>query len=265
MPELHAIFRSRAEPKLTLVFIHGSGGNYLRTWGPSKLEANWIYWLGRDLRAVDVYSVQHEANLFSFSDYGTISEYASTIGYSIDQTLRSRRVIFVCHSLGGTIAKRMITLAANGSIPFSLDHRRIDLCFIATPHLGLGYRLLAYMPNGIASAIFGANTEIQRANEEFLAVPHETIDRILCFGERRRFIGFRLFQNETAFLNDTRSINLPISKDHKRVCKIQNKNDVIYQSILRLGRARLKGQTVISEEEIFIAPDTLDRLFDSDP
>jgi Putative serine esterase (DUF676) len=261
MPELHPIFKSRTEPDLTFVFIHGSGGDYLTSWGPSKLTDNWIYWLGHDLKNIDIYSVQHEANLFSFSDYGTISEYATTIGHSVEQKLRSRRVVFICHSLGGTIAKRMIALAANGSISFTTDGRKIDLCFIATPHLGMGYRWLASIPNGIASAVFGANAEIQRANDEFLDIPRQIVDSILCFGERRRSFGMKLFQNETAFLRDSRSVNLPISKNHNNVCKILSKNDVIYQSILNLGAARLKGKTVISEKEILINSDILNRLF----
>jgi hypothetical protein len=265
MPSVHTIY-SAHEPFVTIIFIHGSRGNYLTNWGPLKDGTNWTSWIGSDLKNADVLSVQHEANFWSISDDGTIDEYAKTIGHGLAQKIRSKRVVFVAYSLGGIIIKRLVKLIADDNKKVSVfKNLECSFCFIATPHLGANFsklrKLANYFPNKILAIIFGWNPEIQQINDEFLGISRPFVDGIVCFAERMRYCGIiRLIDKSSSFIEDERALNLAISKSHSEICVVTSREDVIYMSILKLARNE-KPRIYVGEANFEVDQSIVDRMF----
>jgi hypothetical protein len=250
MPVIYQIFKTEKIPSLTVVFIHGSGGDHLTTWMPLYQKDCLLHWLAEDLKDSDILSVGHEADAKSMSDYATLAEYASVISYGLKPLVRGKSVLFVCHSLGGLIAKQIVSMSSANQIQSDgFANSLIDFCFIGTPHSGVHFRWLrkvhaVIFRNKLGGLLLGDSPTLRNLNREFLKV---ISGRIVCFVERRRWRFFRLMPDNSGMIDDPRVINLAISKKHEDLCKPQSRNDVVYQAILRLGLSRLSRRGIISD------------------
>jgi hypothetical protein len=264
MPEVHTIALSSVAPQVSIVFIHGSDGNYISTWGPSDHDANWIYWIGADHNNVDVFSVQHEGSIWSLTDYATITEYAETISYALSKLVRTEKIFFIGHSLGGIIIKQIAIMIESDTTLSSLADKGLDFCFIATPHLGgnFGFARSAVrlIPNKLMGLVFGWNSEVQEINDKFLQLRNPTLGTILCFAERKRFFGFKLIENSSAFIQDKQAINLAISRHHTSICTLTSRQDVIYLSVSKLCKHAAK-RTLVGEAQFELDQSLIERAF----
>lgn len=247
MPSVHQIHACSGPPSLTIIFVHGSGGHYLETWGPTASTESILYWLANDLKHVDIYSVGHEANLASMSDYATIEEYADVIAFALRPTIRTQNVLFVGHSLGGIIIKQLIINHADNFSPASLD-----FCFIGTPHNGANFAWLRFVHglifrNEVGKLLLGHNAELQQINTGFLKPTNRCVGQIICVAERRRIFGMKIMSDHSAMIGDPRAINLPVSKNHHDLSKPRDRNDVVYQAILRLAQSRISKLALVSD------------------
>ena len=267
MPTIHFIRKSSA-PEVTIAFIHGSHGHYLKNWGPMEDGENWVHWLGHDVKTADIISIEHEASFRSLSDLGTFDDYAKTIGNGLAQAIRSERIVFVCYSLGGIIIKRLIKLVADGrSDLLPLRNMRCDFCFIATPHLGANFKriepIVRVVPNPILKTIFGFNPEIDQINKDFTGISRPLVESIACFGERKRHRGlFTIVHGSSSFIEDERALNLAISKTHSEICVAKTRGDIIYMTVAKLA-ANCAPKAYIGEASFTIDSNVLDRLFDA--
>src|SRR4029077_13930161 len=264
MPEIFTISKSKSSPRLTVVFIHGTNGNYIKTWGPNDRDANWIYWIGEDLYDADIFSVQHEGNIWSLSDYATITEYAQTIGYTLSQLVRSKRIVFVGHSLGGIIAKQIAILAEVDQKMGPLREANLDFCFIATPHLGGNFDfarpVVRCLPNRLMGLVFGWNLEIQNINDRFLQLRKSKFGGVLSFAERKRYFGFKLINDSSAFIPDDRAVNLAVSKHHRGICKLDSRQDAVYLCVKKLCEYAQR-RTPVGESAFELDQYLIDRAF----
>lgn len=253
MPSVFQISRAQHRPSLSIVFIHGSGGDHLSTWMPKGQESCLMHWLAEDLKEVDVLSVAHEADAKSFVDYSTLVEYASAIAYGLAPLIRSKSILFVCHSLGGLIAKQIVIAAPSSNADPKDFARDADFCFIGTPHAGVHFRWLrrAHMlifRNQLGRILLGDSETLRNLNANFVEA---VAGQIVCFAERRRWHFFKLMPDESGFIDHKRAVNLSISKTHEDICKPTSRDDVLYQAILRLGLAKLSRSGVITDSNFF--------------
>jgi hypothetical protein len=264
MPELHAISRGHSAPILTVVFVHGTDGHYIKTWGPTAPGENWIYWMGADHPRVDVFSVQHEGSIWSLTDYSTIAEYAGAIGYAVSKVVRTERLLFIGHSLGGIVVKQLVLMAESDPNLSSLAGRYLDFCFIATPHLGgnfgLARPLTTLVPNKLLGLVFGWNKEIQKINDRFLEVKNVKMGALISFAERRRLLGLKIIPDHAAFINDKRAQNLALSKDHRSICKLKSRDDVIYIAVDEFCKASPR-RNLVGESEFKLDQQMISRAF----
>jgi hypothetical protein len=256
MPEVHPISLSANAPHLSVV--------YIRTWGTPSRDANWIYWVGADHNNIDVFSVQHEGSIWSLTDYATLTEYATTIGYALSKVIRSEKILFIGHSLGGIIVKQIAILIASDVRLSTLSSKRLDFCFIATPHLGGNFDfvrpVIRFVPNRLMGLVFGWNAEIQEINDRYLQLRTPTFGTILCFAERRRFFGIKIVGNSSAFIEDQRAINLAISRHHSSICTLTSRRDVIYLVISQLCKHSV-NRTLVGEGRFELDQSSIERIF----
>jgi len=179
--------------EVEIVFIHGLQlakddltNAYKRTWlvrGGTKDECWPMTWLPKKFPNARILSLSYDASLWRTSTTGTMDPYLS--GETLVQSMTSQEsgigqnncpVVFVCHCLGGLIAKQIVV---RGHHEFSNDKRVCRLLrnlkaffFYATPHKGLKkVNLVGYLSFGFNSTLVKylevENEELGRLDSEF--------------------------------------------------------------------------------------------------
>jgi tetratricopeptide (TPR) repeat protein len=151
--ELHPISDICRDParrdtrKADVVFVHGLMGDAFKTWRHGETEASsWPHWVAERYRDVGVWSVEYAAlpSHWLMRDDGSehsapIIRRANEVMNDLAYTLGALRpLIFVCHSLGGLLAKEIIWQASYSEDAKcrSICERAFAVMFLATPHQG---------------------------------------------------------------------------------------------------------------------------------
>jgi tetratricopeptide (TPR) repeat protein len=167
MAKLHGISEACKDPqrKADVVFIHGLGGDAFGTWrhGDDD-ETSWPHWLANAFADVGVWSLEHAAD--PSKPLGFLTRLLGKGGRDagqgmslpdragqildlmrLDKRFRGERpIVFVCHSLGGLLAKQILRQAhdnARNTGAESISRRTAGVLFLATPHNGAGLAMLA--------------------------------------------------------------------------------------------------------------------------
>jgi tetratricopeptide (TPR) repeat protein len=180
MAKLHPISKACNDPqrKADVVFIHGLGGDAFGTWRHDKGDdTSWPHWLAEAFPDVGVWSLGHAADpskplglLAKLVGKGgrdagqgmSLPDRAVQVldGMRLDKLFRGERpIVFVCHSLGGLLAKQILRQAhdnAGNADPESISRRTAAVLFLATPHNGAD---LATLIDNF-SAIFGPTASL---------------------------------------------------------------------------------------------------------
>ncbi|RMJ15462.1 hypothetical protein CDV36_004852 [Fusarium kuroshium] len=142
--------------KLDIVAVHGLGGDAYRTWQHEN-GFNWLQHLLKELPGIRVYS------------------------YGYDSGEEDRKIVFVCHSLGGLLVKQAILLASNERGLFgSLRQSTCAILFFATPQRGTSSEYYDDVLCNIVDAMTFRNT-IDRLLEYFR---NDILESIRCNGTR---------------------------------------------------------------------------------
>ncbi|MBW4510457.1 MAG: hypothetical protein KME64_28660 [Scytonematopsis contorta HA4267-MV1] len=108
-----------------IIFVHGLGGHAFNTWHPKEIlnplisqqdldNESWLYWLGKDIKDVGVWTFGYEAN-FSKLNGGAMSQF-DLAKYFLEclnnkRIGKERPVFFITHSLGGILVKKALLYA----------------------------------------------------------------------------------------------------------------------------------------------------------
>ncbi|KAI1390068.1 P-loop containing nucleoside triphosphate hydrolase protein [Hypoxylon trugodes] len=183
-------------PSLDIVIIHGLGGHPRRTWRDRKTKEFWprdrlaksfsrarILVYGYDSKISKF--VAGAANQNSFLDHAQNLLFDLTVVRKGDLT---RPLLFICHSLGGIIAKDIHRRCEPGRGGLekeqgeSISKSTIGIIFMGTPHRGGSYgplgkateRIVRYFGFDTNSSILhdlvGNGTSLQIIQEEFLMI-----------------------------------------------------------------------------------------------
>lgn len=145
---------------LTVVFIHGINSSEA-CWRHS----NGTYWpeLLRDennFSSIGVYVFSYRTT-FMRSNYSLGDVVDSLKEYlALDEVLQHSRVIFVCHSMGGIVARRFLVTQQLELLRNGL--REVGLFLVASPSLGSNYaNMLGYLINVMGVSRFIGNTQTE--------------------------------------------------------------------------------------------------------
>ncbi|KAJ5933624.1 Cytochrome P450 [Penicillium verhagenii] len=139
--------------QVSVVAVHGLQGDAYRTWTHDKSQICWLRDILPDhIKNARVLTWGYIANMHSLNGKMTSSDrilhHAETLieELQIDResgNAQQRPIIFVCHSLGGIIVKRALTLSEGCTSPKNARLHSIYTCtfgiiFFGTPHNGSG-------------------------------------------------------------------------------------------------------------------------------
>ena len=149
----------RRTTSMDVVFVHGLGGDLIKTWqhGPQQ---SWPQWVADDHPHVQVWSLGYPAAIGHLLRVVEATQLGTRqLAIAIADRLRTatpsigtRPCIFVCHSLGGLLVKRVLVEAHEqaGAAIDAFRHANVaSVMFLGTPHRGSGVATALKMLDGI--------------------------------------------------------------------------------------------------------------------
>jgi predicted alpha/beta hydrolase family esterase len=122
-----------------VIFVHGLGGNAWSTWHPKELYDDnfWLTWLGKDLLDVGIWSFGYAAEPFEGkgATMPLFDQASNLLDWLEICDIGQRPLIFVAHSLGGLLVKKMLNTAQTFSKQ-AVSEQTKGIVFLATPHTG---------------------------------------------------------------------------------------------------------------------------------
>lgn len=251
MSQLHKISGcENAERKADVVFIHGLGGDAFGTWRHGKDKSDsWPHWLGSEFSQVGVWSLGYAASPTKLMrPKGVFSKRQRDAGHSMALPGRALQVLdfmllcglgerplfFICHSLGGLVAKHILRASSDSDDPRrkSVFTNTRAVLFLATPHAGVALASLISR----FQFVFGATVTIQelRAHDTYLA------DLARWYKNQTKVAGIHTasYREDRSFkgvmIVDATTTNagvgedpIPLDKDHLSIAKPCNHDEQV--------------------------------------
>lgn len=174
-----------------------------------------------------------------------ISEIAQELITYIKYELHDyENIIFICHSMGGLIAKNAIINIIENDVPF--EHDIIGYCSLATPHKGSIPSILISPFNINAKEMKPLDGSINALNDKWIT-HSDKIDKTLYV--RAKSDEFVSLASSVPF-NDTRKFPFEVVEaDHTSICKPDFKTDRICKILKKfildcLSKAKIKNSSL---------------------
>lgn len=276
------------DPLVDVVFVHGLNGHPYNTWAAENVkygrqegirsQKSDVYW-PRDLLPKDldqehcrILTYGYDANVSAFRDGASkdhIHHHAETLTARLAANRSrvralERPLIFVVHSLGGLVVKRML-IHSNESTHVNQERLRsifistYGILFLGTPHNGSDLAKWGSMLQSICAAalpkkLFDSQSQLVKAletnnetlqliNRDFTAISSKF--RIYFFHEAKPMDlkGTRQFvvDEDSAAPNLQGVERAGIEKDHSHMCKFENENSPGYDLVSE-GIQRYAGE-----------------------
>lgn len=233
-----------------IVFIHGLGGDARDSWQPSnEPDKYWPGWIAAQYPAAQVWAVDYEAapTFWAGSTLPLYDRARDIINRLQVRNIGSDRpVVFIVHSMGGLITKKMLEIAKTRNNPKwkkVADNTR-GVIFIATPHGGSSLanyydsidRMFQITGKTISIDELRANEPLLRDLDEWYRenAPKAGIDSE-AFYETKETKGVRVVGEDSANPKLSGVYPIPIPKvDHMTICKPQTKESEIHLNVLQI-------------------------------
>ncbi|CAJ0916286.1 unnamed protein product, partial [Mesorhabditis belari] len=176
--ELHI---SQGEPVVDIVLIHGLCGSILYTWRQKDDRTKLISecwpkdWLPLDINdSMRILGVNYPSYLLHSS--GAVDSLPQRAERFVKQLssagIGSRPVVFICHSMGGLLAKKMLLDSEE------LRKNTVGVLFIATPHRGSpiaewGDYNFPFTPSEDVRFLHSKNQQNEKLNQDFGTISKE--------------------------------------------------------------------------------------------
>ncbi|KHJ98313.1 hypothetical protein OESDEN_01716 [Oesophagostomum dentatum] len=174
--DIYELFLPDKEPEVDVIMIHGLRGGVAYTWRQKDKSSKVVTdcwpkdWLHLDIQQpMRILGLDYPSYLMQFT--GTMESLqvrADRFKHQLKAAGVGRRpVVFICHSLGGLLAKRLLL-----DLP-DLAEKTVGILFIATPHRGSpiaawGYSILH--PTEDVLLLLEANPINKKLNEDFYKI-----------------------------------------------------------------------------------------------
>jgi tetratricopeptide (TPR) repeat protein len=232
------------KPRASVIFVHGLGGDAYYTWRRAPNDNSfWPLWLAEDIAGLAVYTLAYEAPASNW--LGTampLQDRAVNILEILLGTpgLTDGPVVFICHSLGGLIAKQILLDLdrQKGRRPEAaalLDHVR-QVVFLATPHTGARkgswldrVRFLAW-PTPIARTLVANDPALRSINVDYRGLADDRRDTLhhRIFYETRGTPAGVIVDEASADPGLTGLPPIPVDADHITIAKPADRPAVQY-------------------------------------
>ncbi len=266
--ERYGLFQINNNPNsdMDIIFIHGLGGDKFTTWENDKNES-WQYWLAQD-HNVSVWSIAYGANKTNWiEDDMSLDETANfMLGILRNQGIGKKPYMFVVHSLGGLLVKKILLKASVHQEYQELSNMCKSILFFAVPHTGSGWaNLLSYgtpllrnsnllnaLPKGTdylhTLAIDFNALLVQKKIDTYIFYETKEVRANGLLGWLHLRKGIVIVSQESATKVHSTNQNVPLPEDHLSICKIKSKTSGLY--VNRIKNIVEKTMSISTELDI---------------
>ncbi|KJH41010.1 hypothetical protein DICVIV_13024 [Dictyocaulus viviparus] len=247
--DVYELFVPDKEPLVDLIMIHGLRGSVAYTWRQKDHSSNVVSdcwpkdWLHLDIKEpMRIIGFDYPSYLMQFT--GTVESLKVRADRFKQQLIAAgvgrRPVIFICHSMGGLLAKQLLL-----DLPEVAD-KTVGLLFVATPHRGApiaswGYSILH--PTADVLFLLEKNPVNKKLNDDFLAIS-DKIPVIVSMAETK----------ESDLIGTAKGIIVPtqsavyekgavyhIEEIHYNICKPSERTSPSYAVVLNFLRDSIQA------------------------
>jgi hypothetical protein len=236
---------------LDIVFIHGLTGGPDESW-TDKDGKFWPCWIADELPGACIYTAGYPSSLFekwSKKEMDLHERASSLVEHMVSQGIGKRPVAFICHSLGGLLAKEVLRAACETQDEDwnALGQKLKLTVFMATPHKGaqlaavlkfafprLASRFIDTLSGdtGYVVNLFNAYRDIAEKN---------SITTIAYYEKFKTKDVALLVSADSADPGCLKTRPIPVDADHIGICKPASKEAPVYVSLLRHVKKTLEA------------------------
>lgn len=249
MLQLHSITGSEGKIRGAVIFVHGLCGDPYATWRSDGEETFWPGWLGQDIPDVGLYSLGYDAShsTWSGSAMALPDRAASVLATLVADRLDTKPLVFICHSLGGLVAKQLLRMAAD--VPGTPEGRILEqtrgVIFLGTPNTGSDLAnwadrfRVAFRPSAATQDLKFDFPWLRDLNVWYRdRAPAEGI-ATLAFVETRPTAGVTVGDLASGDPGIPGTRPILVDADHLAIAKPAGRDHLVYKRVLRFLEERL--------------------------
>ncbi|KAK0513541.1 hypothetical protein JMJ35_003905 [Cladonia borealis] len=203
-----------------IIAVHGLGGGALSTWRHPESNTIWLQTLLPVTMPISrIMSYGYDATISASQNSLHVMDIAENLLIEIQrqrssETLQSRRVIFIGHSMGGIIIKKALIIASIYGEYQSLLRLTNGVMFMGTPHNGAKAADLAYKIINIANLV----TTLNKQQLKMLKTGSESLrDISRAFGQLSELRIVTVFESNKTYIPWTQKYILIVPQDSARL------------------------------------------------
>nr|VFK56503.1 MAG: Alpha/beta hydrolase family protein [Candidatus Kentron sp. TUN]VFK63162.1 MAG: Alpha/beta hydrolase family protein [Candidatus Kentron sp. TUN] len=261
------------ERKADVIFLHGLWGNWTKTWAHNEEEPNesWPYWLVQDFaKDCCIWSLDYPATPTSLPLFERAREVLECLS---NHGIGKRPILFICHSLGGLVAKELLFQAQHSKNVWEQNvfNNTSAVLFLATPHRGAKLASILSAARRISPQaviiddLKGAKKKLDRLLDWYRIDSAENNIKTATYyegkGINNKFLPFLkviVVGKESSNPHAGDPPKVAESDDHISIAKPSSKEDCIYLASYNL----LEDHVIPSKEEQFTSIPELPELSD---
>uniref|UniRef100_A0A8C2KGF8 Protein SERAC1 n=1 Tax=Cyprinus carpio TaxID=7962 RepID=A0A8C2KGF8_CYPCA len=261
---LHPQCRTNQPIKADVLFVHGLLGAAFKTWRQKDLDETeddkvegvrkdytecWPKsWLAADCPNLRILSVEYDTHLSDWKAKCPAENQRKSLAYRSQELLRKlkdagvgeRPVVWVAHSMGGLLVKKMLLDASKDPDLSPLIKNTKGILFYSVPHHGTfmaGYSVnVRYLlfPSIEVKELCRDSPALRDLNENFLNITKEQEFKVLSFAETL----------PTSIGPMLKMLHPDVDVDHLNICKPEKKDSFLYKRTLQFIQDALGGQRI---------------------
>uniref|UniRef100_A0A8C1YVA6 Protein SERAC1 n=1 Tax=Cyprinus carpio TaxID=7962 RepID=A0A8C1YVA6_CYPCA len=261
---LHPQCRTKQPIKADVLFVHGLLGAAFKTWRQKDLDETeddkvegvredytecWPKsWLAADCPNLRILSVEYDTHLSDWKAKCPAENQRKSLAYRSQELLRKlkdagvgeRPVVWVAHSMGGLLVKKMLLDASKDPDLSPLIKNTKGILFYSVPHHGTfmaGYSVnVRYLlfPSIEVKELCRDSPALRDLNENFLNITKEQEFKVLSFAETL----------PTSIGPMLKMLHPDVDVDHLNICKPEKKDSFLYKRTLQFIQDALGGQRI---------------------
>uniref|UniRef100_A0A673H1H6 Protein SERAC1 n=1 Tax=Sinocyclocheilus rhinocerous TaxID=307959 RepID=A0A673H1H6_9TELE len=274
---LHPQCRTNQPIKADVLFVHGLLGAAFKTWRQKDLDVKdddkvegvpedytecWPKsWLAADCPNLRILSVEYDTHLSDWKAKCPAENQRKSLAYRSQELLRKlkdagvgeRPVVWVAHSMGGLLVKKMLLDASKDPDLSPLIKNTKGILFYSVPHHGTfmaGYSVnVRYFlfPSIEVKELCRDSPALRDLNENFLNITKEQEFKVLSFAETLPtsigpMLKILVVPSQSADLGIGDLIQVDV--DHLNICKPEKKDSFLYKRTLQFIQDALRGQRI---------------------
>ncbi|WP_293105636.1 hypothetical protein [Moorena sp. SIOASIH] len=230
-------------PSADVVFVHGLGGDARSTWHPQGKQDNdnyWLGWLGKDNLCVNIWSFGYDAEATNWQSNSSMPlfDQASNLLEWLDiHDIGQRPLVFITHSLGGLLVKKMLSSAKNFDNYKSILEQTKGIVFLATPHTGSHLAKLIDNINFLTRTTISVNElkahhpQLRELNEWYREHVRSLGIATKVYYETQAVNGILVVDPDSANPGIEKVKPVAIPKNHIDLCKPESQNSQVYLGV----------------------------------